>query len=108
MTKTFVKFFFFFNCREMWRLRYSNFFPVSCHLGPKGLNGKIVLIRFVHVHKKYKTRVGDRQRKSGYCGILAQKVSVRPSARINYAPLSNLTITCIWIRKGFNCIKRTQ
>ena len=53
------------------------FFPVSCHLGPKGPNGKIVLIRFVHVHKKYKTRVGDRQRKSGYCGILAQKVSVR-------------------------------
>ena len=68
------------------------FFPVSCHLGPKGPNGKIVLIRFVHVHKKYKTRVGDRQRKSGYCGILAQKVSVRPSARINYAPLSNLTM----------------
>ena len=68
------------------------FFPVSCHLGPKGPNGKIVLIRFVHVHKKYKTRVGDRQRKSGYRGILAQKVSVRPSARINYAPLSNLTM----------------
>ena len=57
------------------------FFPVSCHLGPKGPNGKIVLIRFVHVHKKYKTRVGDRQRKSGYCGILAQKVSVRPYVR---------------------------
>ena len=56
------------------------FFPVSCHLGPKGPNGKIVLIRFVHVHKKYKTRVGDRQRKSGYCGILAQKVSVRTRA----------------------------
>ena len=52
-------------------------------MGPKGPNGKIVLIRFVHVHKKYKTRVGDRQRKSGYCGILAQNVSVRPSAR-NY------------------------
>ena len=68
------------------------FFPVSCHLGPKGPNGKIVLIRFVHVRKKYKTRVGDRQRKSGYCGILAQKVSVRPYARINYAPLSNLTM----------------
>ena len=69
------------------------FFPVSCHLGPKGPNGKIVLIRFVHVHKKYKTRVGDRQRKSGYCGILAQKCpSVRPYARINYAPLSNLTM----------------
>ena len=48
-------------------------------LGP---NGKIVLIRFVHVHKKYKTRVGDRQRKSGYCGILAQKVSVRTRALI--------------------------
>ena len=61
-------------------------------MGPKGPNGKIVLIRFVHVHKKYKTRVGDRQRKSGYCGILAQKVSVRPYARINYAPLSNLTM----------------
>ena len=44
----------------------------------------------MHVHKKYKTRVGDRQRKSGFCGILAQKVSVRPYARINYAPLSNL------------------
>ena len=57
------------------------YFPVSCHLGPKGPNGKVVLIRFVHVHKKYKTRVGDRQRKSGYCGILAQKVSVRPSVR---------------------------
>ena len=56
-------------------------FPVSCHLGPKGPNDKIVLIRFVHVHKKYKTRVGDRQRKSGFCGILAQKVSVRPSVR---------------------------
>ena len=68
------------------------FFPVSCHLGPKGPNGKIVLIRFVHVHKKYKTRVGDRQRKLGYCGIFAQKVSVRPYARINYAPLSNLTM----------------
>ena len=68
------------------------FFPVSCHLGPKGPNCKIVLIRFVHVHKKYKTRVGDRQRKSGYCGILAQKVSVRTYARINYAPLSNLTL----------------
>ena len=70
----------------------TEFFPVSCHLGPKGPNGKIVLIRFVHVHKKYKTRVGDRQRKSGYCGILAQKVSVRTYARINYAPLSNLTM----------------
>ena len=70
----------------------SLFFPVSCHLGPKGPNGKIVLIRFVHVHKKYKTRVGDRQRKSGYCGILAQKVYVRTYARINYAPLSNLTM----------------
>ena len=59
------------------------FFPVSCHLGPKGPNGKIVLIRFVHVHKKYKTRVGDRQRKSGYCGIfIAQKVSVRTRALI--------------------------
>ena len=58
------------------KIRFS---PVSCHLGPKGPNDKIVLIRFVHVHKKYKTRVGDRQRKSGYCGILAQKVSVRPS-----------------------------
>ena len=57
------------------------FFPVSCHLGPKDPNGKIVLIRFVHVHKKYKTRVGNRQRKSGFCGILAQKVSVRPSVR---------------------------
>ena len=57
------------------------FFPVSCHLGPKGPNGKIVLIRFVHVHKKYKTRVGDRQRKSGYCGILAQKVYVRTYVR---------------------------
>ena len=70
-----------------WRLRQGYFepdklfFPVSCHLGPKGPNGKIVLIRFVHVHKKYRTRVGDRQRKSGYCGILAQKVSVRPSVR---------------------------
>ncbi|KAL5260785.1 hypothetical protein ACHWQZ_G010814 [Mnemiopsis leidyi] len=41
---------------------------------PKGPNGKIVLIRFVHVHKKYKTRVGDRQRNFG---ILAQNVSVR-------------------------------
>ena len=71
---------------------FSEFFPVSCHLGPKGSNGKIVLIRFVHVHKKYKTRVGDRQRKSGFCGILAQKVSVRTYARINYAPLSNLTM----------------
>ena len=30
----------------------------------------------MHVHKKYKTKVGDRQRKLGYCGILAQK-SVR-------------------------------
>ena len=79
------------------------FFPVSCHLGPKGPNGKIVLIRFVHVHKKYKTRVGDRQRKSGYCGILAQKVSVRPYARINYAPLSNFTM----YTTGFNCIQRT-
>ena len=75
-------------------------FPVSCHLGLKGPNGKIVLIRFEHVHKKYKTRVGDRQRKSGICGILAQKVSVHPfvrpsvcpSVRINYAPLSNLTM----------------
>ena len=79
------------------KLPWSNgqkwlFFPVSCHLGPKGPNGKIVLIRFVHVHKKYKTRVGDRQRKSGYFGILAQKVSVRTYARINYAPLSNLTM----------------
>ena len=37
-----------------------------------------------------KTRVGDRQRKSGFCGILAQKVSVRTYARINYAPVSNL------------------
>ena len=46
----------------------------------------------VHVLKKYKTRVGDRQRKSGYCGMLAHKVSVRPYARINYAPLSNLTM----------------
>ena len=46
----------------------------------------------MHVHKKYKTRVGDRQRKSGFCGILAQKVSVRKYARINYAPLSNLTM----------------
>ena len=72
-------------------VRSDVIFPVSCHLGPKGPNGKIVLIRFVHVHKKYKTRVGDRQRKSGYCGILAQKVSVR--AQINhYAPLSNLTM----------------
>ena len=26
------------------------------------------------------------------CGILAQKVSVRTYARINYAPLSNLTM----------------
>ena len=63
-------------------MKVAGFFPVSCHLGPKGPNGKIVLIRFVHVHKKYKTRVSDRQRKSGYCGILAQKVSVRPYARI--------------------------
>ena len=70
----------------------TTLFPVSCHLDPKGPNGKIVLIRFVHVHKKYKTRVGDRQRKSGYCGILAQKVSVRTYARINYAPSSNLTM----------------
>ena len=52
-------------------------------MGPKGPNGKIVLIRFVHVHKKYKTRVGDRQRKSGYCGILAQKVYVRTRAILN-------------------------
>ena len=59
----------------------ASFFPVSCHLGPKGPNGKIVLIRFVHVHKKYKTRVGDRQRKSGFCGILAQKVYVRTYVR---------------------------
>ena len=43
---------------------------------PSGPNGKIVLIRFVHVFKKYKTRVGDRQRNSG---ILAQKVSTCPS-----------------------------
>ena len=71
----------------------GTFFPVSCHLGPKGPNGKIVLIRFVHVHKKYKTRVGDRQRKSGYCGILAQKVYVRTYARnFKLAPLSNLTM----------------
>ena len=40
-----------------------------------------VLIRFVHVDKKYKTRVGDRQRKSEYCGILAQKASVRTYVR---------------------------
>ena len=63
------------------QLLISEFFPVSCHLGPKGPNGKIVLIRFVHVHKKYKTRVGDRQRKSGFCGILAQKVYVRTYVR---------------------------
>ena len=55
--------------------RNVDIFPVSCQNGP---NGKIVLIRFVHVHKKYKTRVGDRQRKPG---ILAQKVSVRTRAR---------------------------
>ena len=72
----------------MFDLIFSRILP----FGPE--KGKIVLIRFVHVHKKYKTRVGDRQRKSGFCGILAQKVSVRTYARIkfNYAPLSNLTM----------------
>ena len=38
-------------------------FHVSCHLGPKGPNCMSVLIRFVLVHKKDKTWVGDRQRK---------------------------------------------
>lgn len=56
---------------------------------------KLFLIHFVHVHKKYNTRVGDRKRKSGYFDILllAQKVSVRtrPYARTN-APLSHLTM----------------
>ena len=70
----------YFFC-EVSMIYSPKFFPVSCHLGPKVLNGKIVLIRFEHVHKKYKTRVGDRQRNLGFCGILAQKVSVRPSVR---------------------------
>ena len=48
---------------------FSIFFPISCHLGLK-----IVLIRFVHLHKKYKTRVGHQQHKLEYWGILAQKV----------------------------------
>ena len=46
-------------------------FPISCHLGPKCLNGNNVLIRFVHVFEKYKTRVGDGQCISGYCDVLA-------------------------------------
>ena len=36
-------------------------FPAPCHLDPKGPSSKGVLINFVHVHKKYKTRVGNRR-----------------------------------------------
>ena len=52
-----------------------NIFPVSCHLGWKGSNGKSVLIRFVQVYKKFKTRVGDHYlSKTGYRGISTLKV----------------------------------
>ena len=30
----------------------------------------------VHVHKMYKTRVGDRQRKSEYCGIYVKAAAI--------------------------------
>ena len=46
------------------------------------------------MHKKYKTRVGDRQRKSGYFGILllAQKASVRMAVR----PRASLTLSNLY------------
>ena len=36
-------------------------FPTPCHLSSKGPCDEDVLIHFVHVYKKYKTRVGDQR-----------------------------------------------
>ena len=40
---------------------YFTIFPAPCHLGPKGPCYKVVLVHLVHVHKKYKTGVGNRR-----------------------------------------------
>jgi hypothetical protein len=46
-----------------------NFSPYLA-IRPVGPNGNIFLYCFLHVHKKYKTRIGNRQ--IGVCGLLAK------------------------------------
>ena len=41
----------------IYRTAIFHIFPMSCHLGPKGQNNKMVLIRLVHLQTDYKTSV---------------------------------------------------
>ena len=59
---------------------------------PVGPNGKIDLYCFVHVHKKYKSRVGDRQ--IGVCGLLAKNAFGRCARRL-YLLLHKATVNTV-------------